>query len=97
MALVLSRFTFSLSILEDGQLFMWGDNSEGQIGMAHEANACVPCQVDIGKPVSWVSCGYYHSALVTSKRINMILNRAMPVVSKLWVLFFIYFLLTKLR
>ncbi|XP_019384652.1 PREDICTED: X-linked retinitis pigmentosa GTPase regulator isoform X2 [Crocodylus porosus] len=55
----------SAALTEDGQLFMWGDNSEGQIGMAHEANACVPCQVDIGKPVSWVSCGYYHSALVT--------------------------------
>ncbi|NWJ00276.1 RPGR regulator, partial [Crypturellus undulatus] len=55
----------SAAITEDGQLFMWGDNSEGQIGLANEASVCVPCQVVVGKPVSSVSCGYYHSALVT--------------------------------
>ncbi|XP_037758264.1 X-linked retinitis pigmentosa GTPase regulator isoform X5 [Chelonia mydas] len=55
----------SAALTEDGQLFVWGDNSEGQIGLAGEASVCVPCQVDVGKPVSWVSCGYYHSALVT--------------------------------
>uniref|UniRef100_A0ABM5FY53 X-linked retinitis pigmentosa GTPase regulator isoform X1 n=2 Tax=Pogona vitticeps TaxID=103695 RepID=A0ABM5FY53_9SAUR len=55
----------SAALTEDGQLFMWGDNSEGQIGLADEANVCVPHQVDVGKPVTWISCGYYHSALVT--------------------------------
>ncbi|XP_020835286.1 X-linked retinitis pigmentosa GTPase regulator isoform X2 [Phascolarctos cinereus] len=55
----------SAALTEDGDLFMWGDNSEGQIGLADESNACVPCQVVIGKPISWISCGYYHSAFVT--------------------------------
>ncbi|XP_048350041.1 X-linked retinitis pigmentosa GTPase regulator [Sphaerodactylus townsendi] len=55
----------SAALTEDGQLFMWGDNSEGQIGLADEANVCFPHQVDVGKPVSWISCGYYHSALIT--------------------------------
>ncbi|XP_070800313.1 X-linked retinitis pigmentosa GTPase regulator isoform X2 [Pituophis catenifer annectens] len=55
----------SAALTEDGQLFMWGDNSEGQIGLGNEANACVPHQVDVGKPVFWISCGYYHSALIT--------------------------------
>ncbi|XP_025928582.1 X-linked retinitis pigmentosa GTPase regulator isoform X1 [Apteryx rowi] len=55
----------SAAITEDGQLFMWGDNSEGQIGLANEASVCVPSQVVVGKPVSSVSCGYYHSALIT--------------------------------
>ncbi|XP_010176243.1 X-linked retinitis pigmentosa GTPase regulator, partial [Antrostomus carolinensis] len=55
----------SAAVTEDGQLFVWGDNSEGQIGLAHEACVSVPCQVDVGKPVSSVSCGYYHSALIT--------------------------------
>ncbi|XP_061483398.1 X-linked retinitis pigmentosa GTPase regulator isoform X2 [Rhineura floridana] len=55
----------SAALTEDGQLFMWGDNTEGQIGLANEANACVPHQVDVGKPISWISCGYYHSALIT--------------------------------
>ncbi|XP_027731385.1 X-linked retinitis pigmentosa GTPase regulator isoform X3 [Vombatus ursinus] len=55
----------SAALTEDGDLFMWGDNSEGQIGLADESNVCVPCQVVIGKPISWISCGYYHSAFVT--------------------------------
>ncbi|XP_015273586.1 PREDICTED: X-linked retinitis pigmentosa GTPase regulator [Gekko japonicus] len=55
----------SAALTEDGRLFMWGDNSEGQIGLANVANVCVPHQVDVGKPISWISCGYYHSALIT--------------------------------
>ncbi|NXV75157.1 RPGR regulator, partial [Atlantisia rogersi] len=55
----------SAAVTEDGQLFVWGDNSEGQIGLADEACVSVPCQVNVGKPVSSVSCGYYHSALIT--------------------------------
>ncbi|NXN56815.1 RPGR regulator, partial [Rynchops niger] len=55
----------SAAVTEDGQLFVWGDNSEGQIGLADKACVSVPCQVDVGKPVSSVSCGYYHSALIT--------------------------------
>ncbi|NXA64016.1 RPGR regulator, partial [Mohoua ochrocephala] len=55
----------SAAVTEDGQLFVWGDNSEGQIGLADEASVSIPCKVDIGKPISSVSCGYYHSALIT--------------------------------
>ncbi|XP_072471275.1 X-linked retinitis pigmentosa GTPase regulator isoform X2 [Notamacropus eugenii] len=55
----------SAALTEDGDLFMWGDNSEGQIGLADESNVCVPSQVIVGKPISWISCGYYHSAFVT--------------------------------
>ncbi|NXG26162.1 RPGR regulator, partial [Grallaria varia] len=55
----------SAAVTEDGQLFVWGDNSEGQIGLASESCVSVPCRVDVGKPVSSVSCGYYHSALIT--------------------------------
>ncbi|XP_056682229.1 X-linked retinitis pigmentosa GTPase regulator isoform X1 [Monodelphis domestica] len=57
----------SAALTEDGVLFMWGDNSEGQIGLAEEANVCVPSEVTIGKPISWISCGYYHSAFVTTE------------------------------
>ncbi|XP_072471278.1 X-linked retinitis pigmentosa GTPase regulator isoform X5 [Notamacropus eugenii] len=57
----------SAALTEDGDLFMWGDNSEGQIGLADESNVCVPSQVIVGKPISWISCGYYHSAFVTTE------------------------------
>lgn len=46
---------------------MWGDNSEGQIGLKNKSNVCIPHEVTVGKPISWISCGYYHSAFVTSK------------------------------
>uniref|UniRef100_H3B6S5 Retinitis pigmentosa GTPase regulator n=1 Tax=Latimeria chalumnae TaxID=7897 RepID=H3B6S5_LATCH len=56
----------TLTYTVDGKLFMWGDNSEGQIGLGEKSNVCVPHLVDIRKQISWVSCGYYHSALVTA-------------------------------
>ncbi|XP_063811641.1 X-linked retinitis pigmentosa GTPase regulator isoform X2 [Pseudophryne corroboree] len=55
----------SAALTVDGKLFMWGENVEGQLGLANEKNICTPRQVDIGKPISWISCGYYHSAFVT--------------------------------
>ncbi|XP_040122247.1 X-linked retinitis pigmentosa GTPase regulator isoform X4 [Oryx dammah] len=57
----------SAALTEDGELFMWGDNSEGQIGLQNITNICVPHQVTVGKPISWISCGYYHSAFVTTE------------------------------
>nr|XP_031301350.1 X-linked retinitis pigmentosa GTPase regulator isoform X3 [Camelus dromedarius] len=57
----------SAVLTEDGELFMWGDNSEGQIGLNNITNVCVPHQVTVGKPISWISCGYYHSAFITTE------------------------------
>ncbi|XP_012586719.1 PREDICTED: X-linked retinitis pigmentosa GTPase regulator-like [Condylura cristata] len=57
----------SAALTEDGELFMWGDNSEGQIGLKNLTSVCVPHQVTVGKPISWISCGYYHSAFVTKE------------------------------
>ncbi|KAJ8409868.1 hypothetical protein AAFF_G00209090 [Aldrovandia affinis] len=55
----------SAALTDEGRLFMWGDNSKGQIGLGDETNALDPQEVTVGRPVSWVSCGYYHSAFVT--------------------------------
>lgn len=55
----------SAALTQDGRLYMWGDNSEGQIGLGKESNALTPREVSVGKRVFWVSCGYYHSAFVT--------------------------------
>ncbi|XP_054901607.1 X-linked retinitis pigmentosa GTPase regulator-like isoform X2 [Poeciliopsis prolifica] len=56
----------SAALTEGGKLFMWGENSEGQIGLGKRSQATRPLEVSVGRPVSWVSCGYYHSALVTA-------------------------------
>lgn len=50
---------------------MWGDNSEGQIGLGKQSHASTPQEVSVGRPISWVSCGYYHSALVTGETIRL--------------------------
>nr|XP_046238715.1 retinitis pigmentosa GTPase regulator b isoform X2 [Scatophagus argus] len=55
----------SAALTGSGKLFMWGDNTEGQIGLGKESHASSPQEVSVGRPISWVSCGYYHSALVT--------------------------------
>lgn len=52
-------------LVEDGRLFMWGNNSVGQIGLGDEEFAAEPRQLDVGEAVTWVSCGYHHSAFVT--------------------------------
>lgn len=54
-------------VVEDGRLFMWGDNSVGQIGLGDERFAAEPREVNVGEAVVWVSCGYHHSACVTGK------------------------------
>lgn len=59
-------FCFALyALLEDGRLFVWGDNSVGQIGLGDESFAAEPQEVNVGEAVVWVSCGYSHSACVT--------------------------------
>ncbi|KAM4601976.1 retinitis pigmentosa GTPase regulator b [Polymixia lowei] len=55
----------SAALTESGKLFMWGDNTEGQIGLGKESNATTPQQISVGQPITWISCGYYHSAFVT--------------------------------
>uniref|UniRef100_G1QE38 X-linked retinitis pigmentosa GTPase regulator n=1 Tax=Myotis lucifugus TaxID=59463 RepID=G1QE38_MYOLU len=55
----------SAALTEDGKLFMWGENSEGQIGLNNVCNVNFPHEVTVGKPIAWISCGYYHSAFVT--------------------------------
>lgn len=55
----------SAALTESGKLFMWGDNSEGQVGLGKQSHASTPQEVGVGRGISWVSCGYYHSAFVT--------------------------------
>ncbi|XP_056436344.1 X-linked retinitis pigmentosa GTPase regulator-like [Gadus chalcogrammus] len=56
----------SAALTEDGRVFVWGDNSVGQIGLGAERFALEPSELSVGPPVIWVSCGGHHSALVTA-------------------------------
>ncbi|XP_072291874.1 retinitis pigmentosa GTPase regulator b isoform X2 [Eucyclogobius newberryi] len=55
----------SAALTDSGKLYMWGDNSEGQIGLGKQSHAFTPQEVSVGRLVHFVSCGYYHSALIT--------------------------------
>ncbi|XP_027024442.1 retinitis pigmentosa GTPase regulator b isoform X3 [Tachysurus fulvidraco] len=55
----------SAAITQDGKLYVWGDNSEGQIGLGKEEGTSTPRELYVGRRVTWISCGYYHSAFVT--------------------------------
>ncbi|XP_017164556.1 X-linked retinitis pigmentosa GTPase regulator [Poecilia reticulata] len=56
----------SAALTEEGRLFMWGDNSVGQIGLGDKAFAAEPRELNVGQAVMWVSCGHRHSAFVTA-------------------------------
>ncbi|XP_021334464.2 uncharacterized protein rpgra [Danio rerio] len=55
----------SAALTEDGRLFLWGDNSAGQLGFGNDSHALLPKELNMGQSIHWVSCGYRHSALVT--------------------------------
>nr|ADA84471.1 retinitis pigmentosa GTPase regulator protein 1 [Danio rerio] len=55
----------SAALTEDGRLFLWGDNSAGQLGFGNDSHALLPQELNMGQSIHWVSCGYRHSALVT--------------------------------
>lgn len=57
-------------LTEEGQLYTWGSNSEGQIGHRDEIDddSCIiPRKVKLRGKVVSVACGYYHMAVVTGQ------------------------------
>ena len=46
-------------------MYVWGSNSEGQIGIEGKSECPDPEELPIEDVVTYVSCGYYHTALVT--------------------------------
>ena len=45
---------------------MWGGGSEGQLGLgASETEVPKPTKLDLEEKIVCLSCGYYHTALVT--------------------------------
>ncbi|GFO01566.1 X-linked retinitis pigmentosa GTPase regulator-like, partial [Plakobranchus ocellatus] len=50
----------------DGRVFVWGGNEDGKLGLGQEVETAYdPTHLDLGSPVIYVACGYYHTALVT--------------------------------
>eukprot|EP01006_Ploeotia_vitrea_P053298 TRINITY_DN67774_c11_g2_i1.p1 TRINITY_DN67774_c11_g2~~TRINITY_DN67774_c11_g2_i1.p1 ORF type:complete len:661 (+),score=358.36 TRINITY_DN67774_c11_g2_i1:110-2092(+) len=50
----------------DGRLFTWGQGSWGRLGLGDQSNHNAPKPVDIEQPVANVSCGAYHTLVLTT-------------------------------
>ncbi|XP_039264808.2 uncharacterized protein LOC120340578 [Styela clava] len=57
---------FSVALTSDGDIYVWGSNVEGQLGLGSEVNEAIkPTLLKTINQVKYVACGYYHMAAVT--------------------------------
>ena len=63
---ILNQIDFSINIfiIDTGELYMWGTSSEGQTGLADE-EVFLPQKLEFDDKVIAISCGYYHTAVIT--------------------------------
>ncbi|KAG7207745.1 hypothetical protein KM043_009358 [Ampulex compressa] len=57
-----------LALTKAGQVYVWGSNNCGQLGISQTAHECVPKKIDIISPVKTVvsiACGYIYSMAIT--------------------------------
>lgn len=54
------------AVTGDGSLYMWGNNSNGQLGIGNKSESSKPVKVETLKDVTAVSLGRSHSAAITS-------------------------------
>ncbi|KAI8520526.1 hypothetical protein Bbelb_002800 [Branchiostoma belcheri] len=56
----------SAALTGDGKVYVWGGGSEGQLGLGEDTTECSePTLLDFDSKAISVSCGYYHTAVVT--------------------------------
>ncbi|XP_034238735.1 X-linked retinitis pigmentosa GTPase regulator-like isoform X2 [Thrips palmi] len=52
----------------DGGVYVWGSNSDGQLGLGESVTVVdTPKRIDLPHTIAYISCGYYHTALVTEE------------------------------
>ena len=56
-----SGYHHTLCLTEDGSLWAWGSNEDGQLGLFTTQIQTCPQEVKISSPVSFIACGSYHS------------------------------------
>ena len=54
-------------VSEDGAVYVWGSGGEGQLGMGGKTECPDPEELRIEEGVTCISCGYYHTALVSGR------------------------------
>ncbi|XP_049584355.1 RCC1 and BTB domain-containing protein 1 isoform X1 [Syngnathus scovelli] len=63
--------TSSMAVVDNGEVFSWGYNGNGQLGVGNNGNQLTPCRVTglQGLCVQQVVCGYAHSLALTDEGI----------------------------
>ena len=56
---------------ESGELYSWGINDSGELGLERTKEQSTPKRINLDFKVSFVSCGYYHTAILSSIFKNM--------------------------
>lgn len=56
--------------IESGEVFVWGSNENGEIGLNKVVEQFSPKYVPLDFRVSFIACGYYHTALISSNFFN---------------------------
>ena len=97
-------FGHTAAVSDQGHLFSWGFNEEGQLGLGHEESVDTPTLVDTfpdqdsSKYVLKVSCGHLHTLCVTSNQTHAILELLIKQSkAKVIILRFARFILLKVR
>ncbi|XP_036356591.1 X-linked retinitis pigmentosa GTPase regulator isoform X2 [Octopus sinensis] len=58
-------FEHSVCLTESGDVYVWGSNSEGQLGFGDLTESYVPTRLLAEETIKSVAVGYYHTALLT--------------------------------
>lgn len=61
--------TSSMAIVEDGEVFGWGYNGNGQLGLGNNVNQTSPCRVTNlqGVVIQKIACGYAHTVALSDE------------------------------
>ena len=64
-----SGASHSVALTGEGRVWVWGSNTEGQLGLGEDSEETVftPTELPLSDTVAQIACGYYHSALVTTE------------------------------
>ncbi|NWU93491.1 RCBT2 protein, partial [Upupa epops] len=59
----------SMAVVENGEVYVWGYNGNGQLGLGSSGNQPTPCRVAAlqGVRVQRVACGYAHTLVLTDE------------------------------
>ena len=63
--------SFSMVVTADGEVYGWGDNNLGQLGIGNYSNKKEPCKITqpAGTVIEKVVCGYMHTLALSKKGI----------------------------